>query len=380
MKWIVSRELVILAVLLLCMSAFMLCIQTARASGTIHIRANGSVDGTDKIQHVGVVYTFTANISDSIVVEKSNIVIDGAGHTLLGTGSGKGIDLSEREYVTIRNMRVEAFTDGIWLSGSSHNNITANTITNNQGDGIDLRLSSNYNSIAGNSITNNHDDGIELWGSSYNDIAENNIRENRDDGIWIYDNSNHNDISRNTIAENHYDGIALSSSSDYNTVRNNTVEKNQDEGITVTSSFHNSIYHNKFLNNTNQVYSSIVSANAWDDGYPSGGNYWSDYDGTDLYSGLYQNVTGSDGIGDTPYIINSNNQDRFPQVSASTGGGLGSLTWIIIIAVVAICIVAATVLILHRRKPSVPTIPPPPPPPKTQLSRNVQGIIQPTYL
>jgi len=52
--------------------------------------------------------------------------------------------------------------------------------------------------------------------------------------------------------------------------------------------------------------------NFWDNGYPSGGNYWSDYNGTDLFSGPYQNETGSDGIGDTPYGIDENNQDRYP--------------------------------------------------------------------
>jgi len=55
--------------------------------------------------------------------------------------------------------------------------------------------------------------------------------------------------------------------------------------------------------------------NIWDDGYPSGGNYWSDYNGTDLFSGSYQNETGSDGIGDTPYVIDENNQDNYPLIA-----------------------------------------------------------------
>jgi len=50
----------------------------------------------------------------------------------------------------------------------------------------------------------------------------------------------------------------------------------------------------------------------WDDGYPSGGNYWSNYSGVDLFKGSYQNETDSDGIGDKPYIIDVDNRDRYP--------------------------------------------------------------------
>jgi hypothetical protein len=57
---------------------------------------------------------------------------------------------------------------------------------------------------------------------------------------------------------------------------------------------------------------SIYGPNTWDNGYPSGGNYWSDNGGADSYSASYQNETGSDGIGDAPYVIDSNNTDRYP--------------------------------------------------------------------
>ena len=44
----------------------------------------------------------------------------------------------------------------------------------------------------------------------------------------------------------------------------------------------------------------------WDDGFLSGGNYWSDYTGVD--------VNNEDGIGDTPYIIDSINFDNYPLI------------------------------------------------------------------
>jgi hypothetical protein len=54
------------------------------------------------------------------------------------------------------------------------------------------------------------------------------------------------------------------------------------------------------------------SSNIWDDGYPSGGNFWSNHAVVDVKSGLYQNETGGDGIIDTPYVIDTNNKDRYP--------------------------------------------------------------------
>ena len=47
-----------------------------------------------------------------------------------------------------------------------------------------------------------------------------------------------------------------------------------------------------------------LSVNIWDNGFE--GNYWDNYNGTD---------GDGNGIGDTPYIINENNQDNYPLVN-----------------------------------------------------------------
>jgi len=94
--------------------------------------------------------------------------------------------------------------------------------------------------------------------------------------------------------------------------------------IYLWDSSNNVFCHNNFINNTYQVYTSN-SVNVWDDGYPSGGNYWSDYTGVDLFSGPYQNKTKSDGIGDAPYIIDVNNTDRYPLMAPFTA--FDACTW-----------------------------------------------------
>jgi len=107
--------------------------------------------------------------------------------------------------------------------------------------------------------------------------------------------SNGNLINENIITNNGM-GIALFDSSG-NAIKDNTVTENSQWGIWYQATLYDS---------TNNV---------WHNDYPSGGNYWSDYNGTDLYSGPYQNETGSDGIGDLPHMIDEDNTDRYPLIN-----------------------------------------------------------------
>jgi parallel beta-helix repeat protein len=353
---------ILLFLLLVSMLTAAFNIKPAKAEGeTIYIRADGSIDPpTAPIQRDGDVYTFTDNINDSIVVEKDNIVIDGAGYTVEGTGGGKGIDLTGRSKVTIKNMTIKNFQYGIYLwYSSNYNSIVGNTITENSYMGIHLRYHSNDNNISGNNITANHNVGIWLYYSSnYNSIIGNNLTNN-DEGIRLIESSNNsiagnnianggsgagifidesnynivsgnnianhyyginlfyssnNSITGNTITENHNVGIRFWYSSNYNSIVGNTITENNDEGIYLYESSYNKFYHNNFIDNTQQVFC-YGYHNVWDDGYPSGGNYWSDYTDVDLYSGLYQNETGSDGVWDHPYVIDANNKDQYPLVN-----------------------------------------------------------------
>jgi len=328
-------------VLLLFVALFGVALNVPMAwgSGTIYIRADGSIDPPTApiLSSDNITYTFTDNAYGSIVVERSIIIIDGNGYTLQGGGSGYGFNLTTINNVTIKNTNIKGFYYGVCLDHSSNNSIYGNNITENNWTGIWLEYSSN-NTIRENSITNN-ERGMRLEYSFNNDVSGNSITTNNIVGVMlelsdnntVSDNgitndkcgcecyySSHNSIIGNSIVANNWTGIWLCYSSNNNSVVGNSITNNHD-GISLTESSNNSIFRNDFINNVDQVYIdlmfNILSVNVWDDGYPSGGNYWSDYAGVDEKSGPTQDQPGRDGIGDTPYSIDADNRDRYPLMS-----------------------------------------------------------------
>ncbi len=299
-----------LTLLLTSMLTFAFNIQLVKSdwtwTETIYIRADGSVDpDTAPISSVdNITYTLTDNIvgdvpieTSAIVVERDNVVVDGAGYTVKGTGTdfSKGIDLAYRSNVTIKNIKIRDFYYGIYLYRSSNNCISENEMTPNNVYGIRLYSHCNNNTISGNIVSDNV---IGIFLRSYcnnNTVSSNDVHSNLDYGVCL-DGSSNNTISENNITNNGWEW--------------------EGNGIFLTSSSNNYIYHNSFVDNFNQV-SSSDSINLWDDGYPSGGNYWSDYEATyplvvDEYHGADQNVLGSDGVWDDPYEMDVDNRDRYP--------------------------------------------------------------------
>jgi parallel beta-helix repeat protein len=175
-------------------------IQPVEASETIYIKADGSIDPpTAPINRVGNIYTLTSNIYGSIVVEKDNIMIDGADHSIQTEGYvWKGIDLTGRRNVTVKNLQIIGFSNGIYLVDSSGNTISGTDII-----GGDYGLwiwNSSYNNICCNKITKHHEYGVIITFSNNNIISENNIEEN---GCGIYfEHSSNNILKGNILNEN----------------------------------------------------------------------------------------------------------------------------------------------------------------------------------
>ena len=236
----------------------------------IFIKEDGTIDPESApIKNEGnTIYIVTDDVANaSIIVERSNITIDGNGHILEGPFNSSewsvGLNLTQNSLnnVTIRNFNIIGFSEGVDVYHGKNIIIYANNMTENALNAIELQETSN-SIIFGNRLAESHT-GI-------------NINSTKDSVL-----------TRNDITNNDF-GVCL-----------------------VGSSNNNKLYHNNFINNSQQV-SGFASTNTWDNGYPSGGNYWSNYTGWDYYYGSNQDLTGSDGVGDIAHILYANNTDHYP--------------------------------------------------------------------
>jgi parallel beta-helix repeat protein len=241
-------------------------------------------------------------------VKSSNVKISG----FTVSNSYYGISISRfSSNNTIIGCVISYNVEGIYLRDSWHNAILDNVIANctnpyGSSAGI-LIVGGNDNRIENNSIVHNGY-GVFLSNTWRNVVTKNNM-------LNIYINVYLWHTSATTVSINSLTGSSHSIFQHAGV--NDTIFANNISyayfGISVEDPWGASkIFHNNFIGNSHSADISPSDNATWDNGFPSRGNYWSDYSSQDLYHGPYQNETGSDGIGDTPYVIDDNNTDHYP--------------------------------------------------------------------
>jgi parallel beta-helix repeat protein len=204
----------------------------------ISIPTNTSVGTWDPVTRT---YTLTQDVTGSIRIDEDNLTLDGAGHRVVGPGSGDGVALFGRTGVTVKNLNIQSFGNGIYIGNSSGNTLTGNT-TNLNGRGIALDYSEN-NTLEGNNSESNTGPAINLWHSSGNNLTGN---TNNSNGVGIsLDNSTANTLTGNVCESNAWCGIAIHDSSNGNTLNNNTCNSSTDyDGIGLYNSTGNTLTGN----------------------------------------------------------------------------------------------------------------------------------------
>jgi parallel beta-helix repeat protein len=270
---------------------------------TIYIRADGSIDPptVNITTFDNVTYMFTDNNIGGVIVERDNIILDGADHVLEGYYNLDdpfdpdtiitGIVLSGSDNVTVQNLNIINEHYGI-VVGSDNCIIKENTLSTTGpwlGD-KGLILLGNNNTVTDNIFPDNWM-GLDLTGSG-NNVLRNQFYGGTLTGLRVgYGSGSNNIIVENSILSVHTE---------------------------IWENSNGTFYHNNFFEPIS-VYSSFQTN--WNETYPIGGNYWSGYSGTDVYSGPYQNETGSDGIGDTPYVLAGDQIDNYPLMGPWTMRG-----------------------------------------------------------
>jgi parallel beta-helix repeat protein len=332
----------------------------------IYIDSAGNVNpSTAPIHRNANTYSLTEDILNyTIVIQRSNIVFDGKGHTIQGFINGiniaaEGIIIEEKTNITIQNVYLKQFYTGISLTSSSNITINKNTLTDihsaisldscnntliggNTADNIisAIQIANTYgrgestnNTINQNRIANALT-GISITPGSFNIVNENTFANVN---VAIVEGGNATVISKNNM-ENGMTGITIggtfggdddpSIGGSNCTILRNYIANFSEAGITVVGANNavyenlirdtkiglklegtnwinasdNTFFHNSFVSNTQNVaIGNNTHVNFWDNNKE--GNYWSDYKGTD---------SNSDGIGDTPYTIDENSLDKYP--------------------------------------------------------------------
>ena len=267
-------------------------------------------------------YVLNQSITDStagvcINITSSDVVFDGAGYTIDGTGSGYGIyvNVSALTNVTVKNVVLTDWGIGILYNDTLNSSIINTTVNSSTYYGIQL-LNIENSTFTNNTVGYSAQDGFNIINTHNSTFTGNNISSSTYSGIYF--RSCTQLTFDNNIFDSNSAGLFLESSSS-NTITDNTFKLNTAFGLYVKYSGNNLIYNNMFNNTANARFESPGS-NSWNitktpgtnimGGPYLGGNYWAKPDGTGFSETC--NDKNEDGFCDTSYTLAGGNVDYLP--------------------------------------------------------------------
>ena len=354
MKTFLRTAFVFLVSIIFVLSSFILESENATAGTTV----SGMISTDTNWTLAGSPYTVVGNTrvenGATLTVEAGVQVLFDGRHYILANGTlrslGKsdrkvvfmptqpfitweGLIVTERGHLELRNSTIFMADEAVVIAGSENNIISGNYFSTS---GIIGSIGEGNRSSKNNLIESNTFEASRIWlaGPSKNYT----IRDNRflgaypaidanGDGHIIENNYfegtggigarvSNTTIRGNVFFDNEF-AVSLMFSED-NEIYGNWIEKSRMYAIYVNCTgcrvWNNSFIANPLLFGSSQGMDKN-GLSYWNESYPAGGNYWSNYAGPDQFRGPGQNIPGSDGIGDVPYPIYNTTYDYYPLVN-----------------------------------------------------------------
>jgi len=348
--------------------------------GTLNVVVRNNTVSGNRWNGIDVGYSVNITLADNTLL-LDGIVLRGsevqhyASHTLTGNTAnglpvlyyrncfGATLDaipagqvlVADCRNVRIANLTITGTDVAVELAFVDRAQVEGNNLTGNTGEGIYITYSTNE-TVLQNLLDANANNAIRVERSYEVEIRSNDIESNYQ-GLWAWSCGNLR-VRQNTIRGQSMDGAVVIGCPDL-VVADNQITANGRNGLLCGSCTNMTVYGNEirssFLSGLDVRFSSglIVANNisdngrgillaaadgiavhhnnfrgtglaaedwgaaAWDDGFPSGGNYWSDYGGTDQCTGPLQDVCPSpDGLGDVPRVLDANSRDGYPLLTS----------------------------------------------------------------